>query len=161
MYQPFVHPWDTSHHLWHEINSKLVTLAFKETYVINPWTLHNKYMNYLLLLSQMYFKITHIFWYKHYCADKITIIDFSHSRLGLFLYTFGFAWWNNLRTSIWNDFNYSRLGISLYRFCRFYYLYLNHCLTYALFFSFIKILSRLIFIKKNFKEAKIFLYLQF
>jgi hypothetical protein len=48
-------------------------------------------------LSQMHFKVTHIFREWNCCADKMDNISLSINN---------FTWWNSLSKSIWNDFNH-------------------------------------------------------
>jgi hypothetical protein len=61
------------------------------------------------LLSQMHFKVSHIFKEENFCADKMTNIGLSTNRFR----------WDSLPSSIWNDLNHNRLSLPLYMFVNF------------------------------------------
>jgi ribonuclease HI len=62
--------------LWIETDSILVTLALKSSHIV-PWQLKNRWENCLILISNIYFLITHIFREGNHCADKLATLGLS------------------------------------------------------------------------------------
>ena len=94
-------------HIWLEIDSMLVNLAFKSHKLV-PWNLKNIWENCLHIISSMSIIVTHVYREGNHCADKPASIRLTvqHSE-----------WWDQVLPQIRSDFVRNRMGLPYFRFC--------------------------------------------
>jgi len=97
--------------VWLESDSQLVLQAFKSNMII-PWSLRNRWYNYLVITHNMRFFASHIYREGNVCADGL-------ANFGLTLSNFDLFWFNNIPDFIKGEYIKNRLGISNYRFTTF------------------------------------------
>lgn len=88
-------------------DSMLVVEAFKSIDVV-PWYLQNRWKNYLSLMKDRNFVISHIYREGNCCTNKLTSFEINVN---------GFVWWDGLPSFVRSDFSRNRLGFPNYRFC--------------------------------------------
>jgi hypothetical protein len=93
--------------LWDEIDSHLVTLAFKNVTMV-PWHLRTRWLNCIELTKKMSFFISHIYREDNQCIDGFANIGLHIPRS---------QWWDTIPVTIGNVFTRNRIGLLEYRFC--------------------------------------------
>lgn len=71
------------YNVWLESDSQLVILVFKSINVI-PWSLRNRWYNWIVRLRDMRFVVSHIYREGNACADSLANLRISLSSLELF-----------------------------------------------------------------------------
>jgi ribonuclease HI len=93
-------------HLWLENDSKLVTIAFKLQLAI-LWKLRNRWNNYLLLVRNMYFVVSHIYTEENHVADKLANLELNINDS---------LWFDSCPMVFRSDLVSNRLGLPNFRF---------------------------------------------
>lgn len=92
--------------LWLECNSSLVVQAFSNVDLV-PLRLRNKWRNCLCLVSNMIFRVSHIYREVNACADKLASFGVV-SRC--------FTWWDLVPNFIRDEFFRNRFNLPSYKF---------------------------------------------
>jgi ribonuclease HI len=92
--------------LWLETDSELVVKAFKNHTLI-PWPLKNRWLNCLLVSTNMNILVSHIYREGNECADVL-------ANLGLGLLNFSF--WNDVPQPVFDSLARNKMGLPCFRF---------------------------------------------